>query len=104
MKQAERALGHPLPPLLRAIYLKLGNGGFGPGYGILGIGDGYRHGDATLTSAGGLLTICFLSDVEAYVIDCGQPEFPVFLVENGTVTERVGPFAEVLDNWAAGKD
>jgi len=37
---AERCLGHPLPPLLRRLYLEIGNGGFGPGYGILGLREG----------------------------------------------------------------
>jgi hypothetical protein len=31
---AERALGFGFPPLLRKLYLEIGNGGFGPGYGL----------------------------------------------------------------------
>ena len=38
---AERQLGFPLPTFLREIYLKVGNGGFGPGFGIFGIDDGH---------------------------------------------------------------
>src|SRR3954464_14202084 len=34
--EAEAALAHPLTPLLRRLYLEVGNGGFGPGYGVLG--------------------------------------------------------------------
>jgi hypothetical protein len=37
LEAAERAIGPKPPELLRAIYLKVGNGGFGPGYGILGV-------------------------------------------------------------------
>jgi len=37
--EAERLLGHPLPPLLRRLYLEVANGGFGPG--VLGVADGY---------------------------------------------------------------
>ena len=33
----ERTLGFKLPELLRAVYSKVGNGGFGPAYGIVGI-------------------------------------------------------------------
>ena len=33
--QAETQLGFALPSLLRRIYLEVGNGGFGPGYGLL---------------------------------------------------------------------
>jgi len=32
---AEGVVGWPLPPLLRRMYLELGDGGFGPGYGLL---------------------------------------------------------------------
>lgn len=32
---AEQALGFPLPPLLRQLYLEAANGGFGPGYGFI---------------------------------------------------------------------
>jgi hypothetical protein len=43
VEQAEALIDRPLPPLLRRLYLEVGNGGFGPGYGILGVKDG--HGD-----------------------------------------------------------
>lgn len=32
--RAETLLGFPLPPFLQWIYLEVGNGGFGPGYGL----------------------------------------------------------------------
>ena len=32
---AEEELGRPLPPLLRDVYCLVGDGGFGPGYGLL---------------------------------------------------------------------
>jgi hypothetical protein len=35
ISRAEEALGFKLPPLLRDLYRLVGNGGFGPGYGIL---------------------------------------------------------------------
>jgi|SRR5579872_202271 len=34
---AEAALGFPLPLLLRRLYLEIGNGGFGPAYGLDGV-------------------------------------------------------------------
>jgi hypothetical protein len=34
----EETLGFTLPPLLTRMYLEVGNGGFGPGYGLIGIG------------------------------------------------------------------
>lgn len=44
---AEDELGFALPPVLRRIYSDAGNGGFGPGYGLVGIRDGVL--DHTLT-------------------------------------------------------
>jgi hypothetical protein len=40
---AEAALRHRLPPLLHRLYLEVGNGGFGPGYGLLGVAEGHRN-------------------------------------------------------------
>jgi hypothetical protein len=38
---AEALAGRPLPPLLGRLYLQVGNGGFGPGYGLLGLPGGH---------------------------------------------------------------
>lgn len=44
ISQVEEVLGHPLPPLLRRLYLEVANGGFGPRGGILGVaGSEYEH-------------------------------------------------------------
>jgi hypothetical protein len=40
LNRAEAELGHRLPGLLRRLYHEVANGGFGPGYGLLGIGAG----------------------------------------------------------------
>jgi hypothetical protein len=44
---AEQKLGFPLPGLLRSLYLQVGNGGFGPGYGLLAV-NGYGARNASL--------------------------------------------------------
>lgn len=41
IKETELLLGFPLPPLLRQLYTQIANGGFGPGYGIVGVMNGY---------------------------------------------------------------
>jgi hypothetical protein len=41
LSQAERRLGFRLPPFLSEVYRKVGNGGFGPGYGLIGLPGGY---------------------------------------------------------------
>jgi hypothetical protein len=40
LKIAEHRLGFQLPALLRMIYLQVGNGGFGPGCGLIGLPGG----------------------------------------------------------------
>ncbi len=40
IKRAEERTGFALPEALRDLYLGVANGGFGPGYGILGVDDG----------------------------------------------------------------
>jgi hypothetical protein len=39
LEAAETALGFRLPEFMRQLYLQVGNGGFGPGYGLLELGD-----------------------------------------------------------------
>jgi hypothetical protein len=48
LQVAERVIGFELPPSLRAIYLKVGNGGFGPEYGIVGTKGGTKLDGCTL--------------------------------------------------------
>jgi hypothetical protein len=48
LQVSERAIGFKLPELLRAIYLKVGNGGFGPEYGIVGTKGGAKLDGCTL--------------------------------------------------------
>jgi hypothetical protein len=50
LQVAEPALGFQLPDLLRAIYLNVGNGGFGPEYGIIGTKGGFKLEKCSLES------------------------------------------------------
>ena len=42
---AERDLGFRLPRLLRAVYLSVANGGFGPRFGLIGLENGAPYED-----------------------------------------------------------
>jgi len=48
LQRAERALGFELPELLREVYLKVANGGFGPSYGLVGMEGGCQLDKCTL--------------------------------------------------------
>jgi SMI1 / KNR4 family (SUKH-1) len=45
LADAERRLGFALPSSLAAVYVHVGNGGFGPGYGLIGLPGGYTGGE-----------------------------------------------------------
>lgn len=44
LQEAEARIGFSLPPLLRAMYANVANGGFGPGLGLYGVLNGYKGG------------------------------------------------------------
>lgn len=44
VQTTELALGFALPPLLRMVYMRVANGGFGPGEGLTGVRGGYVYG------------------------------------------------------------
>ena len=49
LQETEATLGFPLPPVLRALYSQVANGGFGPGGGLLGtVGGATDQGPYTL--------------------------------------------------------
>ncbi len=89
VEEAEALLGRRLPELLRRLYLKVGNGGFGPGYGILGVRGG--HADDTKRNAidyyrdefwpflrRGLLPICNWGCAIYSYVDTSQPDGPMW--------------------------
>ena len=45
LRTTERALGFSLPSVLRAVYVRVANGGFGPGYGLAGAHGGFLFDD-----------------------------------------------------------
>lgn len=91
VQEAEELVGHRLPLLLRRLYLEVGNGGFGPGYGILGLrgghGDDYQHtavdlyqrarsraGSAWSSMPAGLLPLCHWGCGIYAFVDCADPQ------------------------------
>lgn len=129
--RAEAALGFALPATLRSIYLDVANGGFGPGYGVMGVDDGFTD-DRKMTVVGRYQT--FLapdpSDPEwqwgstwlpfchwgcnIYSVINAVTPHPVFYVDAG-VKDIGAPMSSIvlphkdtldqwLDDWMSGRD
>jgi hypothetical protein len=68
LREAEHKMGFPLPQLLGRLYTEVGNGGYGPGWGLYGITGGYP----------GELVGVALHDL--YLVDADQHNWPRKLV------------------------
>ncbi|HEY8750310.1 MAG TPA: SMI1/KNR4 family protein [Tepidisphaeraceae bacterium] len=95
--EAERSLGFPIPELLKAIYLEVGNGGFGPDYGIIGVRGGHASSAGTLVETledmirgaeylGGtwerhILPFCDRGCASFTCVDCKDSSHPIFGAE-----------------------
>lgn len=129
---AEKLLGFSLPQTLRRIYLNVANGGFGPGYGVMGVEGGFTddlgHTVADLFETyrkpdpedpawqwpEQFLPICHWGCVVYSAVDCSQPTSPVYFVDVGvkdigasmeTIIKLHKPSFEIwLDDWLNGKD
>ncbi len=120
VEEAERRLGFRIPALLKACYVRVGNGGFGPGYGIIGVEGGSvsDHGNLVETHGvlkqdqesegrawpGGLLPFCEWGCNIFSCVDCSDLRHPVYTFQDFAV----GPQAYALDKffelWMVGAD
>jgi hypothetical protein len=92
--EAERVLGFSLPGFYVRLLTEVANGGFGPGYGIIGVPpDGYQESD--------------LCGIFSYV-DCLTPSARVItdeVIEDGlNYTETSPSLVAWLTDWARGVD
>jgi hypothetical protein len=100
IEAAEEQLGFPLPSLLRWLYLTVGNGGYGPGYGLIGARGGAKDDDtgrdlvgiyslysrcdgddALWTWPDRLLPVCHLGCAMYACLDCNDDAAPVVWFE-----------------------
>jgi hypothetical protein len=127
----ESKLGFSFPPLLKRIYTEIGNGGFGPGYGLIGLTNGvpddtgktgpaiYRQFHDGASEAPfcewpkGLLPICYWGCAILSCADCSDPNFRVRIfdpnVHDGddwtdAFFEESPSFEEWITAWASGVD
>jgi hypothetical protein len=105
----ESRLGFTLPALLKRLYAEIGNGGFGPGYGLIGLTNGVP--DDTGSTAPviyeqfrqarthepgwhwpyGLLPICHWGCAILSCVDCADVNFRMHIFD---------PNAHVSDDWS----
>jgi hypothetical protein len=129
---AEQDLGFVLPDVFRDIYTQVANGGFGPGYGVMGVGEGfkddlgqdivecyggYRQGDPEDPNwiwPAGWVPICHWGCIVYSVVDCLTPPYPVSFADisakdpDEAMETILHPhklsFAQWLSDWMDGKD
>ena len=131
IRAAEKALGLTLPGSLREMYAEVGNGGFGPGYGLIGLIGGARNEDRNdvvgqyrmyrtpdpddelWSWPSSLLPVVNLGCAMYFCVDANSPEgdvtwFEPALIEPGTSSARAfiplgRTFASLMDGWVAGE-
>ena len=123
IEAAESDLGFALPPLLRELLTTVGNGGFGPGYGLLGVAHGalddlgknmldlyamFREpnpGDPAWQWPEFLLPVCHLGCAMYVCIDCSKPNAPTIWFEpnprrdGDPMAPFLIPAAPSLEDW-----
>lgn len=133
IEAAETRLGFALPPLLRRIYSEIGNGGFGPGYGLFPLSgraddpsghDGYgvvdlyfsfryRYSPLGQRWAERLLPICHWGCSYFSYLDCAVPLTPVIsLAEDNhgdgpwgcAINLHAQSFEDWMRRWLDGED
>jgi hypothetical protein len=122
IESEEAALGFAIPAPLRAVYLRVGNGGFGPGRGgnLIGVRGGYASDFGTLAQAyrqlkrdsesegkswqSGLLPFCEWGCNTFSCVDCREGEYPVFLFEDSEVRPQGCTLTLFFERWVGGED
>jgi hypothetical protein len=114
IESAEAILGFKLPELLRQCYLRIGNGGFGPGHGMIGLQDGYPDdvSGACLPELyqyyrentdnpwpEKLLPVFVMGCGNIDSIDCSAVGSPVVRMDNGLQHTKI-PLFHWMDQWA----
>jgi hypothetical protein len=118
IKEAEQTLDFAIPALLKSIYLNVGNGGFGPGYGLIGLDGGYVSDYGTLVETynilkGGheqagdewlptLLPFCEWGCNIFSCVECNKSDDPVYLFREGDVTRQTFSLLSFFETWMKG--
>ena len=120
VERAEQALGLSIPTLLRSCYLTVGNGGFGPGYGVIGLSGGYASDYGCIVEAyellkrdqesegrrwrEGLLPFCEWGCNIFSCVDCQGPKNQIYIFENFDVWPQGYTIEGFFEAWMKGID
>ncbi|WP_407570592.1 SMI1/KNR4 family protein [Deinococcus altitudinis] len=114
LAQVEEGLGLRLPDLLRQIYLEVGDGNWGPGYGLLPLkGESYASSAGSLldesraTGTPGQVFLCYWGCTVFSVLDSASGR--VGIVDVGTecsdqVSWQASSVEEWFEAWLSGKN
>lgn len=120
IQDAESKLGFGIAPLLKACYVEVGNGGFGPGYGLIGLEGGAQSDFGSLAdtyvqlksdheSEGdewptGLLPFCSFGCNIFPCVDCLDNKYTIHLFEEGDVSQQPYNLQRFFELWIEGVD
>jgi len=112
LADAEKLLGFALPPFLKRVYLEVGNGGFGPGYGLAPLFTPALFPEEEVYFQPSLVhtTLCYRGkdwpETLLYLcgwgcniyssIDCSHPQYPIVRSEQ---TWHIGIEAPSMPQW-----
>jgi SMI1-KNR4 cell-wall len=116
----ESRLGFAIPPLLKSCYAHISNGGFGPGYGLIGVDGGAPSDFGTLVEtfnqlkvdyekigkqwSDALLPFCDFGCNIFYCVDCKGLEFPVHKFDQGSIQSQGFSLDRFFEMWISGLD
>lgn len=111
----EQVVGHPLPPLLRRLYLEVADGGFGPFGGVVGATDdevlqGYAEylacepePDEPPPPPPGVFFLCDFGCAMWALVDCRHPEGRMWWWEEGDRHKLDLTFPQWIEAWLDGR-
>ena len=120
VQKSEEELGFAIPQLLKECYLNIANGGFGPGYGVIGLVGGYTSDFGDLVETyfvlkndqeleqrqwkDGLLPFCEWGCNIFSCVDCYDPMHHIFTSEELDVSPQNYTLRDFFELWMDGAD
>jgi hypothetical protein len=106
--EAEAQLNITFPRLFHRLYTEIGEGGYGPGYGLLELDEMLdEYGDHVQTYGRrwpvGLLMIATEGCLCRYYLDCRHPQYRVVMFDSdyAAIEDDMLPIADSFDDWIA---